>query len=109
MLRAFATALVFLLAGSAAASADDIADLRRGAMAEVSGTVERVLDYDEFRLKDATGNVRVYVGPQGHTLQEGQKVAVKGRVDDDLGPLEIYATEIRVEGGETYSFSHRYD
>ncbi|MEI2421410.1 hypothetical protein V6O07_14145, partial [Arthrospira platensis SPKY2] len=40
-----------------------IAEVQRGTMVTVQGTVERITDEDEFRLADESGTIRVYVGP----------------------------------------------
>lgn len=57
---ALAPALVF-----AAERIVQIADVKRGSMVTVQGTVERITDEDEFRLADASGSILVYVGPIG--------------------------------------------
>ena len=54
-------------------------------MVSVAGTVERITDEDEFRLTDAGGTVRVYVGPNWVPANVGEAVTVDGFVDDDLG------------------------
>ncbi len=101
-----AAALVPALAS--AGNVTPVAEARPGALVTISGTVERVLDYDEFRLADGTGSILVYVGPDGHDARAGERVTVAGRVDDD-GPREIYARSMTREGGATVTFSHRYD
>jgi uncharacterized protein YdeI (BOF family) len=108
-----ATATVFaaLLASTAAASGSvtPIGDLRRGTMVTVQGAVERITDEDEFRLADASGTVRIYVGPNWVPANVGEAVTVDGFVDDDLGPLEIYARSLTRADGTVVTFSHRYD
>ena len=86
-----------------------IADARRGALVTVQGTVERITDEDEFRLSDATGTIRVYVGPNWVPAEVGERVIVSGRVDDDPGPREIYARSLTRADGQVISFAQRYD
>jgi uncharacterized protein YdeI (BOF family) len=79
---------------AAAFPAVTIGSLRRGMMVAVTGEVERILDTDEFRLRDATGSVKVDVGyPNWVPVQVGERVTVHGFVDRELF-LEIYAREI---------------
>ena len=86
-----------------------IGDLQRGTMVTVAGTVERITDEDEFRLADATGTVRIYVGPNWVPANVGEAVTVEGFVDDDFGPLEIYARSLTRADGTFVAFSHRYE
>lgn len=109
-LLATATAFAALLATTAAASGSvtPIGELRRGAMVTVAGTVERITDEDEFRLADASGTVRIYVGPNWVPANVGEAVTVDGFVDDDLGPLEIYARSLTRADGTVITFNRRY-
>ena len=84
-----------------------VADLQRGTMVTVQGTVERILDTDEFRLTDKSGNVRVYVGPNWVPADVGEVVTVRGFVDDDIGPLEIYARTLTRADGSVVNFDPR--
>lgn len=105
------TALLAVLAGTAtfADPVTAISDAQRGTVVTVQGTVERVTDEDEFRLADATGSIRIYVGPNWVTADVGEEVTVNGFVDDDFGPREIYArTLIRADGTEI-TFDRQYD
>lgn len=86
-----------------------IADAQRGTVVTVQGTVERITDEDEFRLADASGNVRVYVGPNWVPAEVGETVIVNGFVDDDLGPREIYARTLTRADGTVITFDRRYD
>jgi uncharacterized protein YdeI (BOF family) len=86
-----------------------VGDLRRGTMATVQGTVERILDTDEFRLTDKSGSVRVYVGPNWVPADVGEVVTVRGFVDDDIGPLELYARSLTRADGSVVSFDPRRD
>ena len=106
-----ATALTALLASTAAASGSvtPIDQLRRGAMVTVQGIVERITDEDEFRLADTSGTVRIYVGPNWVPADVGEAVIVDGFVDDDPGPLEIYARSLTRADGTVITFSRRYD
>lgn len=101
---ALAPALVF-----AAERIVQIADVKRGSMVTVQGTVERITDEDEFRLADASGSILVYVGPNWVPTDEGEAVTVHGFVDDDLGPREIYARSLTRADGSVVTFEHRYD
>lgn len=102
-----------LMAGAPAALAQadaqltEIAALVRGQMVELRGTVARITDEDEFILSDASGQVRVYVGPNLVPATEGEAITVFGRVDDD-GPLEIYANRIIRADGTEVALPHRY-
>lgn len=92
-----ATATDAAAVAAASAPADNVIainDIRRGSMVTVQGTVERILDTDEFRLTDGSGSIRVDVGyPNFVPVSEGERVTVRGFVDRDL-IKEIYAREI---------------
>lgn len=86
-----------------------IADAQRGTMVTVAGTVERITDEDEFRLADASGSIRIYVGPNWVPAEVGESVTVEGFVDDDLiGPREIYARSLTRADGTVITFDRRY-
>lgn len=86
-----------------------IADAQRGTMVTVAGTVERITDEDEFRLADASGSIRVYVGPNWVPAEVGESVTVNGFIDDDLiGPREIYAHSLTRADGTVITFNRRY-
>src|SRR6056297_3497246 len=87
-------ALMVITAAAFANSVTAIGDLQRGSMVTVTGTVERIMDTDEFRLADETGSVRVYIGPNWVPAQVGEKVSISGFVDDGFGPKEIYARSL---------------
>jgi uncharacterized protein YdeI (BOF family) len=105
------TAFFAVIAAAAIASGPitAIVDLERGSMVTVQGTVERITDEDEFRLADASGTVRVYVGPNWVPADVGEVVTVQGFVDDDFGPLEIYARSLTRADGTVIAFDHRYE
>ena len=86
-----------------------IGEVTRGSMVTVQGTVERITDEDEFRLADTTGSVRVYVGPNWVPADVGEAVTVNGFVDDDLGPMEIYARNLTRADGSVVTFDLRYE
>ncbi|HEV7456208.1 MAG TPA: hypothetical protein VGN96_05475 [Roseococcus sp.] len=108
VLSSLALAGLLLSAGIAAAATTPIGDLRRGTMVTIEGTVDRILDTDEFRLRDRSGAVRIYLGPNWVPVDVGQQVTVRGFVDDGW-PVEVYAREIILPDGRTLQFSHRYD
>jgi hypothetical protein len=62
MRLSLALALV-LVCCPALAGPTPVAELRRDSMAMVAGTEDRITDEDEFVLADATGHVRIHVGP----------------------------------------------
>jgi uncharacterized protein YdeI (BOF family) len=90
-----------------AAPAQTVATLVRGQPVTIVGVVDRITDEDEFILRDATGTVRVYVGPNFVPAAAGETVTVSGRVDDDWS-LEIYATVIVRADGTRVDLPHRY-
>ncbi|WP_372425658.1 NirD/YgiW/YdeI family stress tolerance protein [Salinarimonas chemoclinalis] len=115
---AFAFALAIPLAASPIAAqptevtpteVTPIAEAQRGTMVTVRGTVERITDEDEFRLADASGTIRVYVGPNWVPADVGEAVTVSGFVDDGLGPREIYARTLTRADGTVVAFERRYD
>lgn len=106
-------AAAFLVALSThTALADQITpinDVKRGTMVTVQGTVERITDEDEFRLSDASGSIRVYVGPNWVPANIGEAVTIDGFVDDDFGPREIYARSLTRADGTIVLFDRRYE
>lgn len=84
-----------------------VGELKRGTMVTVQGTVGRILDTDEFRLTDKSGSVRVYVGPNWVPADVGEMVTVRGFVDDDIGPLELYARSLTRADGSVANFDPR--
>ncbi len=97
-----------LVASPALAEITPIADVERGGMTVVSGVVDRLLDEDEFRLSDATGDIRVYVGPNWVPADVGETITVSGFVDNDLF-REIYAREITRADGTVVTLDRRYE
>lgn len=83
-----------------------ISDIKRGSTVTVQGTVERILDTDEFRLADESGDIVVYIGWKNVVpVDVGEQIAVKGFVDDDLF-LELYAREIIHGDGRVTQLQH---
>jgi uncharacterized protein YdeI (BOF family) len=81
-----------------------IESVRRGQAVTVRGTVQRLLDEDEFRIADDTGRLRVYVGWRNRVpAKPGDVITVTGLMDDDLLPLrrELYASLITAADGRT--------
>lgn len=80
-----------------------VAELTRGAKVTVQGVVSRIPDDDEFRLRDSTGSVLVYIGWKNKMpVKVGDTVLVRGVVDDDLKTQfrpEINATKITRKDG----------
>lgn len=94
-------------AQSAPATVTPINDVQRGSMVTVEGTVDRILDTDEFRIRDATGSIRVDVGyPNFVPVAMGETVRVTGFVDRDLFK-EIYAREITHADGQVSHLQRR--
>jgi uncharacterized protein YdeI (BOF family) len=110
LLLTFGLVLALPLAVQAQPAVTPIADVVRGTMVTLQGTVERITDEDEFRLSDATGSIKVYVGPNWVPAAVGEAVTVSGFVDDNLiGPGEIYARELTRADGSVVTFDLRYE
>lgn len=105
----FPSLLASLLALPALATTIPIGSLERGQSVTIAGTVERITDEDEFRLRDASGAVRVYLGPNRVPVNTGESVTVEGFVDDDPGPMEVYARSLTRADGTRVELDHRYD
>ena len=84
-----------------------IAEAARGAAVTVRGAVARVLDYDEIRLADASGDIVVYLGPEPPTIGAGEQLTIRGRIDDDW-PRELYAQEIVRSNGDVVALRQEY-
>ncbi|MEY4984185.1 MAG: hypothetical protein RIR62_2451 [Pseudomonadota bacterium] len=96
-------------ASPALASTVAIGDLRYGTSATVTGVVDRITDEDEFRLRDDSGSVLVYIGPGIVPFDTGETVTISGIVDRDFGRLEIYAREGLRADGSRVTFDQRDD
>ncbi|MEM9795406.1 MAG: NirD/YgiW/YdeI family stress tolerance protein [Pseudomonadota bacterium] len=87
-----------------------IAEAERGTMVTLHGTVDRLLDEDEFRLRDETGAMRVYVGPNWVPADPGETITVHGFVDDEpFLPRELYARQITRADGTVVELSRGYE
>lgn len=65
----------------------------------VEGTVERIVDEEEFFLVDTSGTVEVYTGPTVVPVTVGERLSVSGFVDGDPGPIDVCASSIsRADG-----------
>lgn len=97
----------------AMALADDLVaidDAERGTFVTLEGEVTDILDEDTFRLTDASGDIRVYIGPNRMPVRPGDAVTVNGFVDDDIiGPREVYADGIVMADGTAYTFDRGYE
>lgn len=107
----FAMSSLVLLMATTPALADvtSIGDIQRGQPVTVAGVIERFHDEDEIRLRDETGSVRVYLGPQPLALDLGERIQVSGFMDDDLFFNELYAREIVTDDGEVITVERRYE
>ena len=98
-------ALLLAAPASLASEVTKIENLERGASVTLQGEVVRILDEDEFRLRDDTGSVQIYIGWQNRVMVDvGETVTVSGFVDNDLIDVfrpEVYAREIIREDGTT--------
>lgn len=86
-----------------------IGDLQYGTTATISGVVDRITDEDEFRLRDDSGSVLVYIGLGIVPFDTGEAITLSGIVDRDFGRLEVYAREAVRADGSRVSFDHHYD
>jgi uncharacterized protein YdeI (BOF family) len=75
----------------------------------VQGTVESIRDEDEFILKDETGSIQIYIGPNTMPVSVGDEVTVKGMFDNDVIEREIYAHELTDTDGNVTTFERRYE
>ena len=108
-MRALLITTGLLLASPALANTVAIGDLQYGTSATISGVVDRITDEDEFRLRDESGSVLVYIGPGIVPFDTGEAITVSGIVDRELGRLEVYARQATRADGTKVTFDHRYD
>lgn len=101
--------IVLMAAAPALADVTAIEDVRRNQPVTVAGVVDRFHDEDEIRLRDETGTLRVYLGPQPVALDLGQSIRVSGFMDGDLIGSELYAREIVLEDGTVVTVEGRYE
>ncbi len=107
MLKTLTTALV--LSAPTIALADlAIADLQPETQVTISGIVDRIADEDTFMLRDTSGQIEVYLGPNLVPVPVGASVTVTGIVDDGPYP-EIYASSLETGDGQIFTFPHSYD
>ena len=97
----------FAVAPAFAETITPIDQVQRGTTVAVEGTVERILDEDEFRLADPSGRIDVYIGPNIVPAKPGDRVTVRGVVDDD-GSREIYARQMVLPDGSVVTFDRSY-
>jgi hypothetical protein len=106
MMRSAAMAAVLLSASASFAAPTPISKAPRGQAVTVTGKVLRFTDIDAFRLKDETGVVTVYVGPNRPPVQVGETVVVHGALEEGF-PAEFYARALTRADGSVVTF--RYD
>lgn len=99
---------LILAAPTSVAAGQSIAELTPYTPVTVSGIVERITDEDTFILRDPTGTIPVYLGPNRVPVAAGTAVTVSGMLDDDW-PREIYADGLTTDDGQSFSFEHRYE
>jgi uncharacterized protein YdeI (BOF family) len=94
-------------AAAAQTEVTPIQEVKRGSMVMIEGTVDRILDTDEFRIRDSSGSIRVDIGyPNFVPVAVGETVRVVGFVDRDLFK-EIYAREIIHADGQVSNLQRR--
>lgn len=76
-----------------------INNLQLNQAAQIKGTVAQIIDADEFILRDRTGQILVDADLDGRRLRisKGDRVIVRGRVDDD--DFEFDAFRVRKRNG----------
>ena len=78
----------------------NIADLQNYTDTYIKGEVVKILDEDEFRLKDESGKIKVYTGWKNtNIVKKGETVTVRGTLDPGI-INEFYAKEIIRENAE---------
>ena len=103
-MRSAALAAV-LLSAAAFAAPVPITKAPRGQPVTLSGKVLRITDTDAFRLKDETGVVTVYVGPNDLPVKVGDDVIVLGALEEGFPP-EFVARAIRRPDGSEVTLHH---
>ncbi len=86
-----------MLSSAALATVKSVKDMEDGSQVNLTGTVDSVQNEREFKLRDATGVIRVDIeSNQSVVLKQGDNVTVIGRLDK--GPLvsDINARAIKV-------------
>jgi len=105
--RTIITGLFLSLAGVVSAS-PSIIELQPETQVTVSGIVDRITDEDTFVLRDDSGEIEIYLGPNLVPVSIGSAVTVSGIVDDGAYP-EIYAQSVTDSDGNMFTFDHGYD
>ncbi|MCV3271106.1 hypothetical protein [Roseobacter sinensis] len=98
---------IALAAPSSVVAGSTIESITAETRVTVSGVVERITDEDTFILKDHTGRIPVYIGPNAMPVTSGVAVTVHGVVDDM--PREIYADRIGTADGQSFELDRRYE
>ena len=93
-----AAAAIALAVPALAQTVTPVAEAQRGTMVTLQGTVDRITDEDEFHLRDASGWIEVYVGPNWVPVDVGEQITVQGLVDDDPGKREVYGFRQKIMG-----------
>lgn len=77
-----------------------ISELHNYTNSNIKGEVTKILDEDEFRLEDSSGEIKVYTGWKNtNVVKKGETIIVNGKLDPGI-IKEFYATEIFKENGE---------
>lgn len=88
-----------------------IDDIQPGMTVTVRGEVVRITDEDEFRIRDESGSLLIYIGWRNRVMVKvGETVTVSGFVDNDLVNRirpELYADTIVREDGEVIELHRR--
>jgi uncharacterized protein YdeI (BOF family) len=105
--------LVGLMTGTAFAAVTEIGNVVSDPTAyldqtvTVSGTIDQVIEGNEFTLKDGTGTIKVEAGPSWYKdfgFYVGQSITITGEVDlgkDGTGAAEIDVFTVEADGQTT--------
>ena len=105
----FILSMVAIVGLSTPSVADVIAisEVQRGQTVTVQGTVDHFFDSDEIRLRDESGTLRVYLGPDILPIESGERLRISGIMDNDLFLNELYAREVTRADGTVIEIDRR--